>query len=504
MKRPFILIGGALLTASFLLPLLGGGFSAAVLILALILAFCIMPKDRRLAERLTVIAIILLLSVLRFVSLDLYISYKNHRLANSDAVIEAIVTEVEFSGDVSRFSLSIKDSDEKEAKGIKAAGYMFGAVDFRQGDKITADVTFTENDDRYKAADFDGGEYFSVKVEDYFISKHSADPLLSFADKVRTDILRAANSLVADEKADLLGAVLIGDKHSIGVDLNDYVKDTGTSHLLVVSGMHLGILCGLLMRLLKTRISRWLTVVLMFFFVLFLAVICLFHISVLRAGIAYIIMLIGMLIRRDSDSLSSLGMATSFLTLCFPYLFYNVAFMLSVSATYAVIGPANTLLKTFYFWGKRSSLPKRAVRYLFETVVVAVCALVFTLPFTVYYFGSSCLIAPVSNLLLSFSVTGMLAAGMLGVLIWFIPAAGKPLSIPFIFVARLFAAYFIFTVRLIAKSGIGFIDVDPDKAVYFGIFAVIFMLAVYFICKHINSKKEIRPFAYRQDPEILS
>ena len=498
-----MLIGGGMLFASFLLPVAGGLVSAGTLLGTAVFALCIYPKDKRLAPRIAVTFIILLLAAVRFLTLDLYISDKTARLAECDAEIEAIVYDIESQKNTSRFYLDIISSTEEEAEGISAVGYMFEAVTFSSGDKIRAEVTFKENDDRYKYSDFDSGKYISVKVKNYVIAERSASFLHSFADKTRKGILSAANSLGPDEAAKLLGAVLIGNKRSITVDLSDDVRATGTSHMLVVSGLHLGILCGLVMRLLKTRTNRRLTVLIMSLFVLFVSIICLFHISVLRAGLTYIIMLIGMLIFKDNDSVNSLGMATTILVFFFPFLFYNTAFMLSAAATFAVIGPASSILDTFRFGHKGSPLYLRAIRHIFEVFTVALCALILTLPITVYYFGSTSLIAPLSNLLLGFSVTGMLAAGMLGALLWFLPLVGKLISIPFIFVAKLFAGYFLLTVKLIAESGIGFVNISHDKSVLCGIFAVVFSLTVYYICKKVNSKKEIKPRVYRKDPEIL-
>ncbi len=502
MTRPFILIGGVCIGASFLLPLLGALFSVLLLLAAAIFIICLIPKDRRIISRVVLTLLLLFLVGVRFVSTELYISHKSDRLIPLDSNIEATITELSFYENISRFSLKITDSSENEAIGIGCSGYMFGRVDFSPGDKIAATVTFKDNDDRYKFSNFDNGEYFTLQIKEYFIVQKSASAFYSFIHNVRSQALKAVNSLGADREADLLGAVIIGDRHSVSIDLNSDVKTTGTSHMLIVSGLHLGIMCGLLMKLLRSRLNRIVTILIMVSFVLFVAVICLFHISILRAGISYIIMLIGLLIFRDKDPLNSLGLATALLTLFFPYIFYNIAFMLSVSATFAIIGPANEILDTFPFYKKGKPLYKRFLRNVFETVIIALCALVSTLPITVYYFGSASLIAPISNLLLSVSVTGILGFGVLGVIFWAIPIIGKVLSVPFIFIARLFAKYFLFAVKLLAESGVGFIDISPDKSIYCGILAVVFILAVHFICKSINSKKEIKPFAYRQDPEI--
>ncbi len=502
MKLPFVFIGAVCIGASFLLPLLGSLFSALLILAAAVFIVCTIPKDRRIISRVVLTLLLLFLVGVRFVATELYISHKNDRLVPLDGSIEAIVTYVSFNERTSRFDLKIIDSSEEEAIGLNCSGYMFGRVGFSPGDRINAMVSFKENDDRYKISDFDNGKYFSLQVKEYYVAEKAADVFYSFIHNVRRQTLKAVNSLGADREADLLGAVIIGDRHSVSIDLNTDVKATGASHMLVVSGLHLGIMCGLLMRILKARLSRVATVLILTSFVLLVVVICLFHISILRAGISYIIMLLGMIIFRDKDPLNSLGLATVFLTLLFPYIFYNIAFMLSASATFAVIGPSNSILETFPFYKKGKPLYKRLLRNVFETFTIAVCALILTLPITVYYFGATSLIAPISNLLLNLSVTGILAFGIIGVIFWAVPIIGKVLSIPFIFIARLFAKYFLSVIDFLADSGLGFLDISPDKSIYCGIFTVVFILAVHFICKSINSKKEIRPFAYRQNPEI--
>ncbi len=503
MKRPFAFTGAASIAASLLLPVMGGFISAALLIAAIVIAFCFKPVDKRFLPRFLIVTVILLLVGIRFVCIDLYISDKGKRLLHTEADVEAIVTELTSFDNFDCFALSIKNSTEENAKGISVSGYSSEPLGFSLGDRIVAKVTFTENSNRYRFSEFNSGNYFSVELNDYYIAERSASPLLSFADKARKGILSAVNSLGADDEADLLSAVIIGDRHSVTVNLNDDVLATGTSHMLVVSGLHLGILCGLLMRYIRKRTNRKLLVAIMITFVIFITTVCLFHISILRAGICYIIMLIGMLRFKNCDPLNSLGFATTLLALVFPYIVYDIAFILSAAATFAVIGPSGTILDTFCFIYEGAPLKRRALWYIFETVTVSLCALVITLPITVYYFGASSLIAPISNLLLGFSVTGMLGVGIVGVMFWFLPSVGKILSIPFIYIAKLFAKHFLFMVKLISESGIGFLELSPDKSIYCLIFAVAFMSAVYFVCKKVNSKKEIKPFAYRKDPENL-
>ena len=78
------------------------------------------------------------------------------------------------------------------------------------------------------------------------------------------------------------------------------------------------------MNLFKRRVKPVLGVIIGVVSALFILLICLFHVSILRASIAYIVMLFALVLRRDADSLSALGFGVIVAVFAMPYIFYNV------------------------------------------------------------------------------------------------------------------------------------------------------------------------------------
>ena len=114
-------------------------------------------------------------------------------------------------------------------------------------------------------------------------------------------------------------------------------RKSGVSHFIVVSGLHMSVvgMCFpfILRKLLKNK-----------FLYVFgsCAVIVLymgitgFSPSVVRAGVMFIVYVIGMLFNRKPDSFSSLGLAVLILTAENPYAGGNIGLLLSVTATLGI------------------------------------------------------------------------------------------------------------------------------------------------------------------------
>ncbi len=57
--------------------------------------------------------------------------------------------------------------------------------------------------------------------------------------------------------AAVIGAMALGDRRSDWRELNEFLRETGTSHVLAVSGSHLALVVGALRWLLRTGLRRW-------------------------------------------------------------------------------------------------------------------------------------------------------------------------------------------------------------------------------------------------------
>lgn len=434
-----------------------------------------------------IIALIFIIVIFRVFFLCSFIEKRNNELVGITADITAQITEINNYDNFSRLTLKVKDSSQDIAKGLKISATLRDNLQAAPGDIIKASVNFTALSENYKAYNFGKGLYFSGETEEIYSCESKTVSFYKIVYNVRNAILNSIDSAGIDEAGAVLKALIIGDDTYISEDLDQNVRTSGVSHMLVVSGMHLGILCTVAMNIINGKTKRWIAVTIGIVLSLLILFICLFHVSILRASIAYIVMLTAKLIKRTSDSLSALGFGVVVSVFFMPYIFYNVAFMLSVAATFAVLYPARLLIKAVGF--EKFGRLGKAYRYAYDILIITICTLFCTLPIVTYYFGYVALAAPLTNLAVTLAMNIALVLGVLAVILSFLPL-GKILSLPFYFVSKLCINYFIFVVDLVGKKDYGVIFISGDKNIYCFLASCAFILIVRLFTKPLILKRE--------------
>jgi ComEC/Rec2-related protein len=105
--------------------------------------------------------------------------------------------------------------------------------------------------------------------------------------------------------------------------------------------------------------------------------------------------------RKQSDSINSLGLAAGIILLFNPFVLYSPSFYLSFLATLGVVTASKYTYKINSLLAKKNPprIIKRVIRFVFESLLISVSATIFTLPASVYYFGTVSIFAPITNLL---------------------------------------------------------------------------------------------------------
>ena len=162
------------------------------------------------------------------------------------------------------------------------------------------------------------------------------------------------------ERLAVLAALTVGEKRALRRDLRDTYSTAGASHILALSGLHLGILYMILSLLLPLRgvgvrvfVREALLLALLWAF----AFVGGLSPSVVRAAILFSIMSLGRLLQRDTSSLNSLALAALLMLVVQPRLLFDVSFQLSYSAVAAILLLAPQL--ALFTW---SSPPERSSR----------------------------------------------------------------------------------------------------------------------------------------------
>lgn len=266
------------------------------------------------------------------------------------------------------------------------------------------------------------------------------DKPTAFLEKMRCKITECIFNNTSPESAATLCALTIGDKEYLPAGFTDSVRKAGLSHVLVVSGMHMAVLCGGLIYLLeKSRLSRFLRISIGAAFVLLFMALCGFTPSVMRAGITYFLMLVSLLLMRKSDAVSSLCAAVTVCAIINPFIAGSISFLLSVSATAGV-------LVVYPYFKAKFDFKNKFLSEIYSIFLISISALICTMPVTIIFFRSVNFAAIISNVLVSFAVSASLIFAAVGILLSAV-GGGIIAKFPF-FIADILIKYFNFTVKL--------------------------------------------------------
>lgn len=236
---------------------------------------------------------------------------------------------------------------------------------------------------------------------------------------VKDFITRTITTVMKGDEANFLIGLLLGDRTDISEEIKTAFMNTGTIHVLAVSGSHVILvvaiiyfLFGLLRIPLKLKIIA--TIAALIFYTYLTGATP----SVVRASIMSIIVLLGKYFEQRIDGYNVLGLSAVIIFLFDPKQLFDVGFQLSFSAVFSLI----------YFYPKLKLLIEKIpdkyeefkiISWLLKALAVSVAAQVGTIPFTAYYFGKVSIISFAANLfvvpLVELIVTIGLAGALLGV-----------------------------------------------------------------------------------------
>lgn len=160
----------------------------------------------------------------------------------------------------------------------------------------------------------------------------------SLFNKINSYFTRIFKSNLDSESAAMSSALLLGNKSDLPLTVTRNFNRAGVSHILALSGMHMTIIMGLFMLLLKKlRIHRnVIAITLSVFAVLYLFITgC--SLSATRSVIMLLIFYASLLFSSSPDPLTSLGIAGAFIMITMPGTVFNAGFWMSFAATLGLI-----------------------------------------------------------------------------------------------------------------------------------------------------------------------
>lgn len=131
----------------------------------------------------------------------------------------------------------------------------------------------------------------------------------------------------------MIKAMLFGLKDDLDEDIYEDFQRNGTAHLLATSGLHIGIIYGVLTKFPNGKRKIIPNILIILFFVAY-TVMANFNISVIRAVFMIVISIVAKLRHRRYDLLSSLAFVGTVLTVANPLVIFNAGFQMSFLAVF--------------------------------------------------------------------------------------------------------------------------------------------------------------------------
>lgn len=308
-------------------------------------------------------------------------------------------------------------------------------------------------------------EFCGVKTKDSFIC------FLPVLRKNIKDVLNVAPT--SYEAKAVASAILVGDKGQLGSDFEDLIKRAGVSHVFVVSGMHLVILMGGLLKAVERIFyNKYFFTLISLFGVFMISLICSFTMSILRAAVMYMILSAAPLFSRDNDALNSVGTAVCLISFFSPFAIFSVAFQLSVLSTLGILTLTDFISEKII---NALKLKNKKPNSLITAVAVSLSATVMTAPVCVYYFEYLSTVAIITNILITYIISYMLLYNAIGILVGLIFGSGF-ISSAFLYIAGVLSKYSINVIKDFGSLNFNTIPIPKESAIVFFIIAVILVI----------------------------
>ncbi|MBN2781165.1 MAG: ComEC/Rec2 family competence protein, partial [Candidatus Marinimicrobia bacterium] len=240
---------------------------------------------------------------------------------------------------------------------------------------------------------FDYLEYAKGKglTHSFQTNKHSVfedagvgDPLRHAAYRIRNTLSVRFLCVLGIEKGSLVNGFLFGMKPEIPAGISDMFRNLGISHLLAVSGLHVGLIILIVYQILLTlslpRIAR---TVIAGLFLVFYCYLTGGSPSVIRSSMMSALLLSAPLFRRSYHALNAVAATAVILLLINPYYLKDVGFQFSFCAVAGILLGYSRLRELLPLKSKHAF-----ITYCYEMLIVSLSAALFTAPVALHYFNT--------------------------------------------------------------------------------------------------------------------
>jgi competence protein ComEC len=289
-----------------------------------------------------------------------------------------------------------------------------GHYPFRYGDLIRSSVTLKTPRNFQNPGRFDYEKYLLYRrilvrgfVNDpdkiLIIRQNQGSRFYTVVENFRASIKAVIYERAPSPQREVIQAIILGDNKEIDRQIKEKFNRVGVSHIIVISGLHVGImavfslfLIRFILKISENFLLKYNMMAISTLFALIPVIMFCFiagmGISVIRATIMAVVFMAAILIGRQRDLYNTLALAAFLILMAAPYSLFDVSFQLSFAAVFAIlfIAPClSRIVSPAWLDEKRQQYPRTA-KLMFNSamfVIVSLSATLGTWPLIIFYFN---------------------------------------------------------------------------------------------------------------------
>ncbi|MFK7807931.1 MAG: ComEC/Rec2 family competence protein [Saprospiraceae bacterium] len=252
-----------------------------------------------------------------------------------------------------------------------------------------------------------------VKKENWdIVASNRGNPIIAQTSAIRKGLIKALKIYLPTENEFAVGAaMLLGFRDGMNEEIKNAYAGTGATHVMAVSGLHIGLVflgLGLLLRLLfwRNKFMRFFKPAAMLGGIWLFALISGASPSAMRAAFMFSLIIIAQSLNREGSIYNTLASSAFCLLVFNPFLLMEVGFQLSYLAVGGIVYFQPKIYKLWY-------IENRLGKYIWQMASVGLAAQLMTFPLSIFYFHQFPVYFWLSGLIVVPAATVIIALGAL-------------------------------------------------------------------------------------------
>jgi len=281
---------------------------------------------------------------------------------------------------------------------------------------------------------------------------------------IRNRLSQSLAEVLPEPQASLAQGIILGIRGNIPSSVKADFSHTGTAHLLAISGLHLGILAGMLLGIgtwllgKKRHLHIWLALGTIWVY----ATLTGMHPPIIRAAIMVSLFLTAEILGRQRSAITTLAFAAAVMVGIDPQLLWSASFQMSFMAMVGIIFlfppfQAGARKAVNAIWGE--DRPGVSVtNFITDGFSVTLAAIIGVGPLIAYYFGIISFVSAPATLLALPALPSIIATGGLAGSLGLV---APPIAQVIGWIAWLFLSYLLIVVKVFSSIPLSSIEIPP-------------------------------------------